>query len=135
MVCLAACSDRPIGYREIARQVGAPEQFTAKILQRLIKSGLVRSIKGPGGGFRLSDQNPDPRLLDIIVVFEGDDIFTACGFGLKDCSDAKPCPLHNQYARIRALFTSMAAENRLSHLASKITKGEAYLNQLEVNDF
>jgi len=131
MVCLVSCNrDKPLGYKSIARQIEAPEQFTAKILQELVRSGLVRSTRGPGGGFVVHESNPDPTLIEVIRVFEGNSLFESCGFGLKHCSDTHPCPLHHEYARIRDQYKQMAEKNRLSDLADRISNGQAYLSHL-----
>ena len=41
------------GIRDIARKIESPEPFTAKILQRLVKADIIKSIKGNGGGRKL----------------------------------------------------------------------------------
>ena len=41
------------GIRDIARKIESPEPFTAKILQRLVKADIIKSIKGNGGGFEI----------------------------------------------------------------------------------
>ena len=39
------------GFKEIAKKINSPEQFTAKVLQNLARAELISSIKGRGGGF------------------------------------------------------------------------------------
>ncbi|MCR9067029.1 MAG: Rrf2 family transcriptional regulator, partial [Cytophagales bacterium] len=43
--------NRKTGLKEVTEAIGSPEAFTAKILQQLVKSGLLESYKGPSGGF------------------------------------------------------------------------------------
>ena len=50
-------SGHRISLREIARRIDSPEQFTAKILQKLAKNNVVESSKGNGGGFFIAKEN------------------------------------------------------------------------------
>lgn len=45
------------GCKEVAKEIGSPEHFTAKILQQLVKHGVINSAKGRGGGFFFEDLN------------------------------------------------------------------------------
>ena len=58
--------DRRPGIAEIAEEIDAPQYYTAKIMQRLVKQGFVRSIKGKGGGFYFSTDEPDLILKEIV---------------------------------------------------------------------
>ena len=80
------------GFKEIAKEINSPEQFTAKVLQKLTKNKLVHSMKGRGGGFFFSE-NEFPSLYDTIIIMEGENYFTKCGFGLKNAilQDLVPC--------------------------------------------
>ncbi|HYK77626.1 MAG TPA: Rrf2 family transcriptional regulator [Daejeonella sp.] len=88
------------GIAEIADAIGSPMHFTAKILQDLSRRRLLSSVKGPHGGFYVEDDR-SLYLLDIIRAVDGNDLFSACVLGLKQCSDAQPCPLHEQMLPIR----------------------------------
>jgi len=107
------------GILETAEEIIAPQPFTAKILQRLVKSGIIYSQKGKGGGFFFGDQKADITLKEIIVLMEGNKIFNSCGFGMKQCSDENPCPIHNQYIGIRAALDKVFGGNTIRDLAEK----------------
>jgi Rrf2 family protein len=89
-------SDKNAGVAELAEALNAPKHFLAKILQQLSKHGLVSSIKGPNGGFYLTEKNQKATLEDIIICIDGPDVFTGCVMGLSKCSSENPCPLHVQ---------------------------------------
>lgn len=118
------------GVIEIASEIEAPTAFTAKILQTVTKHGLLGSMKGRGGGFFFNESDPELSLYKVIMVMEGDSIFTRCGFGLISCKDSRPCPLHNQYAVIREGYLKIAQTETIQSLANKIVKGEAVLNTI-----
>ncbi len=57
--------------KEIAESSGASENHIAKVLQRLVKSGILRSVRGPKGGFALARPKTDLTFLDIYEAIEG----------------------------------------------------------------
>lgn len=112
---------RRTGVKEIAEAINSPEAFTAKILQQLVRNGLLSSYKGPTGGFELSP-NKKIKLVDIVKAIDGNKLLESCVLGLKICSSENPCPVHFKYVEIREQLseTLLSIEIRDSEL---ITKG------------
>jgi len=113
--------ERRPGVAEIAEKITAPPSFTAKILQRLVRLGFVESLKGKGGGFYFDSQKPDLPIKDLIIATEGGRNFSGCGFGLKQCNDQNPCPLHYKYAPIREAINNLVSDETVQSLAKKTT--------------
>ncbi|MEI6059293.1 MAG: Rrf2 family transcriptional regulator [Bacteroidota bacterium] len=112
------------GIAEIAEQIDAPHFYTAKILQRLVRQGFIESQKGKGGGFYFDSQKPDLSLKQLIVATQGDSLFCGCGFGLKQCDDNNPCPLHDKYASIRNALNQLVTDENVQSLAQTRLRGE-----------
>ena len=126
-------NNRP-GYREIAAAIDAPEQFTAKLLQSLVRQGLLKSVRGRGWGF-FFDADADPlKLVDVITSVEGNKLFTKCGIGLSQCSSESPCPIHHEYAVIRDRYLNLVSQTTIQILAARIMEGDAVLNRLNLLD-
>ncbi|HSG67975.1 MAG TPA: Rrf2 family transcriptional regulator [Bacteroidales bacterium] len=121
--------NRP-GIIEISSEIESPSAFTAKILQTLTRHGLLRSAKGRGGGFFFDAGRGDLSLFDVVKVMEGESFFSSCGFGLKNCSDEQPCPLHKSYAKIRDGYAEIIRSETVQSLAMKVKKGKAVLNRI-----
>lgn len=119
------------GVGEIAREIEAPEAYSGKILQTLTKHRLLNSMKGRGGGFFFTDNQSNIALYDVIIVMEGDGCFRNCGFGLKNCNDNNPCPLHKQYITVRDRFYDIVRKETIQSLAKRIYQGKAVLNRIE----
>ncbi len=117
------------GIPEIAENIESPRPFTAKVLQQLARQGLIRSMKGRGGGFFFDEGKASLSLYEIIIVMEGPGFFQRCGFGLKDCSDERPCPLHGQYAFIRDGFRALVESESIQSLAREVSEGRAVLSR------
>ena len=118
------------GYKEIAKEIDSPEQFTAKVLQNLARAELVSSMKGRGGGFFFEDSLTPLTLYEIIRVIEGEKFFSKCGFGLKLCDCENPCPLHDEYSPVREGFYKLAKSQTIQSLANKINEHKAIIARL-----
>lgn len=113
-------NERRSGIIEIATEIETPQSFTAKILQRMVKQGFVESLKGINGGFFFNVKKEDLQLKKVIVSIEGDSLFSGCGFGLKQCDENNPCPLHFSYAPIRDAIDKLVTEETIQGLAGKL---------------
>jgi Rrf2 family protein len=114
--------NRP-GTDEIAREIEAPRFFTAKVLQRLVRLGFVKSLKGKGGGFFFDKEKPELTIKELVNATEGTEIITGCGFGLKNCNSGNPCPLHEKYAPIREAINMLVSTETIQSLAIKYADG------------
>jgi len=86
----------------IAERTDSPKEFTNKILQRLVKAGIVKSVKGKRGGFEIEDEVlKDLRLSEVVEAIDGNEMYTECILGLTQCGHEKPCPVHEQFLPIK----------------------------------
>jgi Rrf2 family protein len=115
------------GVGEVAKEIEAPEAYTAKILQTLTKNKLLNSMKGRGGGFFYDENQSSLTLYDVIHAVEGDASFHKCGFGLKQCNDNNPCPFHEKYKVLRDGFLEIVKTETIKSFSQKILLGEAVL--------
>jgi Rrf2 family protein len=84
---------------EVSRQERIPKSFLAKIFQTLVKAGLVRSMRGAGGGFALVKPPADIPVLEIIEAVEGRIVFQRCKMERPDCEHAGGCALCGLFER------------------------------------
>lgn len=63
---------------EVSQTEKIPKSFLAKIFQHLARAGLVRSVRGAGGGFVLAKQPSEITVLQIIEAIEGKIVFQRC---------------------------------------------------------
>jgi Rrf2 family iron-sulfur cluster assembly transcriptional regulator len=117
------------GIREIAEEIEANEHTTGKILQLLVREGIISSAKGPHGGFYISSDAKPIYLIDIVKVVDGTNFFFECGLGLHKCSERKPCPIHFTYKASREKLYREFSSITIQELAADIEKGEAFLKR------
>ena len=121
---------RKAGIREIAEGIDSPEYFIAKILQELGRKNLVQSMKGPSGGFFIDKQGMECTLADIVKAIDGDKIFLGCGLGLKECSEKRPCPIHNEFKKIRKEMHDMLQSATLNEFNEKLERKLTFLKRV-----
>jgi Rrf2 family protein len=107
------------GVEEIAGAIKAPRFFVAKILHRLVKTGILFSIKGKGGGFFFDKSGASVKILEIVNLIQGSKVISGCIFGLRQCSCDKPCPLHEKYSPIRDSIKNLLTTETINSLAGK----------------
>lgn len=117
------------GIKEISKEIDSPESFIAKILQELSRKGLVLSTKGPNGGFFLDEKLLDGSLAAIVKSVDGEKIFSGCGLGLKQCSEAKPCPIHYQFKIIRENMRDMLEGAKLGSFTEELENKLTFLKR------
>jgi Rrf2 family protein len=102
---LLVLAKKPFGtvmmVRDIARAGRVPENFLAKILQKLTRSGVLVSSRGAVRGYSLARKPKEIKVRDIFLAVEGPDLFDRCIFWSDRCADSDPCPLHFQWKRLR----------------------------------
>lgn len=108
------------GMEEIAREIDAPRFYAAKIMQRMVKLGFLKSQRGKGGGFFFDKDKPALPLRDVILNTEGDKALSGCGFGLMRCDGLHPCPLHQKYAPVRESLNQLVSSETVQSLASRL---------------
>ena len=118
VLLLAANPDRSIPAREIASKFHVSEAHLSKVLQRLTRVGLVKSTRGPKGGFMLGKTAAEISLLDVYESIEGPFVPCKCLLGNRICGSEKCCILGELLETVDEQIRNYLAETKLSRLAS-----------------
>ena len=79
MVDLAAtCCGKPITLADIAARQEIPLPYLEQIFARLKRAGLLKSVKGPGGGYLLAKPQEDTRVSEIVAAVDESIKMTRC---------------------------------------------------------
>src|SRR5262245_4436249 len=68
---VAQNKDAPLASQKIAEKEGIPERFLLKVLKPLVGAQVLRSMKGPNGGYRLAKPLSAINVLEIIEAVDG----------------------------------------------------------------
>lgn len=116
-----------ISGKEISEALKIPAAFTGKILHQLTKKKIISSTKGPKGGFFLSEENLEIPLIKIVESIDGLSFFTACGLGLKTCSETHPCPIHKTYKLSRDSLLKLFETKKIMELSKDVKLRKMFL--------
>ena len=116
--------------REMADDLDIPRPYLAKLLHRLAQGGLVFSVRGRQGGFRLARRAGQVGLMEIVGLVEGEGLKHDCLLGLKKCSDETACAMHKRWRPIKEELCRLLEEHNLEKLARAIGSGRSHLGSL-----
>jgi len=97
-----------------------PRDFLAKVFQKLVHAGILRSSKGRGGGFALARPAHQITLMKVVEAMEGPQQLDVCVVGLAKCNDTMPCPQHDLYKPIRQRLRAYLESTTLADLAASL---------------
>ena len=111
-----------IGSKEVAKKLNIPAPFLAKTLQELTKKEILSSIKGPHGGFYLTEKNYQKSLLEIIDCIDGIQKFNECFLGKHECNDDAPCVVHHIYLPFKNKLIEKLKTKSIKEMAKEYAK-------------
>lgn len=95
----------PVTLADISQCQGISLSYLEQLFARLRKSGLVKGVRGPGGGYRLARPATDITIGDIIRAVDESVDVTRCG-GKGDCQDGYECLTHELWTELsKRLYT------------------------------
>ncbi len=106
----------------IAQAQEIPVKFLPQILSDLSRSGLVRSVRGYGGGVRLSRPPEKIKLLEILEAIQGTIFLYDCLKGPIDCQHEPDCKLMKVYKKAQEAMKAEFAKVSLVDLKSRKRK-------------
>ncbi len=90
-----------VDVNEIAKQKLIPKIFLSKILQKLCKKGVVKSLKGKKGGFYLAKDPSKLTLMEIIEIMQGPISINICVVNKRKCKLSNLCSVHPIWVNLR----------------------------------
>lgn len=130
----AAPEDLPLTLSNISKKQDIPQNYLEQIFLKLKKAGLVKSVKGPGGGYMLGINKEEINIIDIIDAVEENIKMTRCAFD-KDCAkDGVKCQTHYLWKglgnHIRNYFTSISVADVI---AGRITQTSGIVSGYDIS--
>ena len=92
---------RAASARELAERYDIPAELMAKVLQRLVRRGLLASHQGTRGGYRLARAATDISIADVIQAVDGPLTVTACSTDDHACDQYSKCNVRDPLWRIK----------------------------------
>ncbi len=114
---------RPISAAEVADAEAIPPYYLAKVLQDLARAHILSSVRGRGGGFRMTRSPDDIRVLEVLQAVENVKRLTQdCVLGLDRCDDDVPCPMHSTWTSFREVLLARLERLTVADLVEELAR-------------
>ena len=100
MAHMAGPADGLISSQELSEATRVPATTVSKLLQSLLAAGLLESVRGAHGGYRLARAPEAISICDIIDCFEGHIALTECNLENAHCDQSAVCSTSNNWKKI-----------------------------------
>ena len=104
--------------REIAEQYDIPIELMAKVLQRLVRNGLLASTQGTRGGYTLGRASTSISVADVIQAIDGPLTVTACSSQNNACEQYSKCNIRDPLWQIRERIAETLGDVTIAEMAS-----------------
>lgn len=118
-VSMMSDEKRKIRIDEMAARLSVPRHFLGKIMNKVVKKGILNSTKGPHGGFMLNSTTLNTSLLSLIEAIDGLEQFDGCVLRLRKCNPLQPCPLHSTIDSYKKDFLTKFSSTTIQHLLTE----------------
>lgn len=122
---LAAEGDGRLTAPALAERCHLPTPYASKVLRKLVVAGLVDSLKGHHGGFRLARPPQTVTLEEVLRAVDFDPQPTSCAFGFARCNPDRPCALHPAWAELKERVTGWARGTTLADAVRPVSASDA----------
>lgn len=109
---------RPVTLTDIATRQTISLSYLEQLFARLRKAGMVKGIRGPGGGYKLSRDALDINIAEIIAAVDEPIDSTRCA-GKGDCQNGQPCLTHDLWRGLSEQIRQYLKEISLGSLLKK----------------
>ena len=111
--------ERCCSISEIAKQQGVPKKFLEKIIQDLIRGGLIKSRRGACGGYTLARAPEAISFYEVIQALEGPIAVNACMDSHTSCEQLPRCSMVNVWSEVQRKVTEVFASTTIADLKRK----------------
>ncbi len=118
LVLIAKNQPMRMNVKTLSVELNASQTHLAKVFQKLSKTGLVRSLRGPAGGFELNNPADEITFLEIYEIIDGKITLGDCPLGKNHCV-FQSCMFDNELNRISTDIYNTFKKIRLSDFSKK----------------
>jgi Rrf2 family protein len=117
MIRLTAPADGRISLPTLARATGAPESFLSKVLQALTRAGLISSLRGQAGGFRITPRGRLATMREVIEAIDGSICLNVCLGPGRSCPRKARCPAHPVWIEAQQAMLAVLSSATIAAMA------------------
>ena len=112
--------DQPALGRDLAREVGVPTHYLAKVLATLARAGVLSASRGAKGGYRLARPAREITLVEVVEPIEGRRVRPGCLLSPgQACREDGPCPAHTSWSAAKDAFVKFLETTTLADIQGR----------------
>ena len=116
------------GIKQISAALNLPAPFLGKVLQLLAKQKILKSLKGPNGGFSMMKDPRKVTLYEVITTIDGKDVLRSCLLHDESCKSIgkskKACPVHDKFIQMQTQMIDLFKKTTIYDIAAKSEEGK-----------
>jgi Rrf2 family iron-sulfur cluster assembly transcriptional regulator len=121
-------TESPVPLADISQRQGISLSYLEQLFARLRRQGLVKSARGPGGGYRLNREADDITIVEVLNAIDEKIDATRCA-GKGDCQDGQACLTHDLWADLSKQISDFLGGISLGELMERRTTREVSARQ------
>ena len=115
----------PTLIKDICERQGLSNLYLEQLFGRLKTAGLVRSLRGPSGGFMLAKSPSEIRLIDIVQTMDGSSAPVDCVDNIEACPRSGSCVARGVWSDVKKAVDTVLASSTLEDLAKQEKQNRA----------
>lgn len=119
---MATQPDEVYSAEHLHEKLAIPRRYLRRLLTNISRYGYIRSTKGRSGGFVFNNLWENINLGQIIKAVEGNELMKSCILGFHQCSEDKPCVMHETWKEAKSKMMDTLAGTTLLDLHEKYDK-------------
>lgn len=116
--------DKPVTLAGISERQSISLSYLEQLFSRLRRNGLVKSVRGPGGGYLLAKEQREISVSQIIGAVDEEIDATQCG-GKQNCHEDGPCMTHDLWTALNHKILEYLSGISLADLVASQTGGKS----------
>lgn len=112
--------ERKVNLEELTLSIQLSPHYLGKIMQELVRKGILNSTKGPGGGFWMDDDKAKLTIYELLTAVDGEQIVNACIMGKLKCDSKTPCPMHDEYWKSKSRLFDLMKKTTLKNWSESV---------------
>ena len=119
-------ADKPVTLAGISERQDISLSYLEQLFSRVRRNGLVKSVRGPGGGYRIAKQQSEISVSDIITAVDEQIDATQCA-GKENCREERRCMTHDLWASLNDKILEFLSGVSLADLVASQREGKKIL--------
>ena len=114
-------TEKPVTLADISERQSISLSYLEQLFSRMRREGIVKSVRGPGGGYHLAKKHQDITVKAIITAVDEEIDATQCS-GKENCHEGRRCITHDIWASINHKILEYLESLTLAHLVEAQSK-------------